>query len=189
MRNFILISTILITGWVHAQTAAMQVLVDDLNKKTGVVLEAWIEEAPITVGKSGTLYAGKIAWVELSNGIVSLTGHEVIVKVTVDENQQITTQTAYWVNGLPEPLKEETPADPLGTDKEILTAVGGNIVKAEIERHAVVGDVAPSATVYGYREIDGKPVEFKVVVYSKGGVLVSNEPTDKATVSAEAIKP
>jgi len=109
MRNFILISTILITGWVHAQTAAMQVLVDELNAKTGVVLEAWIEDAPVSMGRAGTLYAGKIAWVQVDSSIVSQKGHEVIVKVITDENQQVTSETAYWVNNLPDPLKPATP--------------------------------------------------------------------------------
>lgn len=98
------------------------------------------------------------------------------------------TGEAFWSSREPTPITEKpAPADPLGTDKEILTAVGGNIVKAEITRHPIVGDVPPSATVYGYREVDGTPVEFKVVVYSKGGVLVSNEPTEKAA-TVEAVK-
>jgi len=137
MRNFILISTILITGWVQAQTAAMQALVDDLNEKTGVVLEAWIEDAPVSMGRAGTLYAGRIAWVEANNNIVSQKGHEVIVKVVIDENQQITSETAYWVNTLPEPLK------PVAADAFILgrTAAAANNPKrpftaAEVESFA-----------------------------------------------------
>lgn len=131
----------------------------------------------------GDLWLQKVRYRVIENGVVKVKDAAIVA-----EFKGLPEENAWWLEEVPGPLKEapEAEADPLGTDKEILTAVGGNIVRAEIERHPVVGDVAPSATVYGYREVDGKPVEFKVVVYSKGGTLVSNEPVDKATAAAAA---
>jgi hypothetical protein len=113
------------------------------------------------------------------NAILDNTVAVVVEDATGDANWQGRVPSVITAAAVPK-------ADPLGTDKEILTAVGGNIVKAEITRHPVVGDVAPSATVVGYRDVDGKTVEFKVVVYSKGGVLVSNEPVGAAAAEAVA---
>lgn len=127
-------------------------------------------------------------WAIAQISYLQITG-DAITDNTVAVMVNTKTNEAFWSNRAPSVLppkpSEEIPA--VGTDKQILTAVGGNIVKAEIIRHPIVADVPPSATVVGYREIDGKPVEFKVVVYSKGGVLVSNEPTEKAATT-ESVK-
>lgn len=132
------------------------------------------------------LYYCRLVWLIDEGETIKKESKDVLI---IDAGKPGSEEVIGWLGEQPAFMKPAPDADPLGTDKEILTAVGGNIVKAEITRHPVVGDVAPSATVYGYREIDGKPVEFKVVVYRKGDVLVSNEPTDKAASAAAALEP
>lgn len=166
----------------------LQAKVDALNAAPGV-LEAWVDKAPVSMGKAGTLYAGRVAWVQVTGAIVEQKGAEVVVRNLGLIENKVNVEEAFWVGDTPAPLKEpvdKTPA--VGTDKAILEAVGGVIVKADIQRSAAVGDTPPSATVTGVREVDGKTVEFKAVVYLKGDVLVSSEPTTKA-LSAAALEP
>lgn len=132
------------------------------------------------------LYYCRLVWLIDEGETIKKESKDVLI---IDAGKPGSEEVIGWLGEQPAFMKPAQAADPLGTDREILTAVGGNIVKAEITRHPVVGDVAPSATVYGYREIEGKPVEFKVVVYRKGDVLVSNEPTDKAAASADVKAP
>ena len=120
-------------------------------------------------------------WAIAQISYLQITG-DAIADNTVAVMVNTKTGEAFWSNRAPSVLPPKQ-VEEVGTDKEILTAVGGNIVKAEIQRSASVGDVPPSATVVGYREIDGKTIEFKVVVYSKGGVLVSDEPTAAAVAA------
>ena len=136
----------------------------------------------------GDLWLQRVRYRVIENGVVRVKDAAIVA-----EFKGLPEENAWWLEEVPGPLREapEAEADPLGTDVEILAAVGGVVLKAEIERHPVVADSLPSATVSGYREVDGKPTEFKVVVYSKGGTLVSNEPVDKATAAAapvEAVK-
>lgn len=133
----------------------------------------------------GDLWLQRVRYRVVENGVVKIKD-----AVIAAEAKGLPEENARWLEDVPDPLKEApvAEADPLGTDEEILTAVGGVVLKAQIERHAVVGDSLPSATVAGYREVDGTPVEFKVVVYNKGGVLVSSEPVDKATAAAAAVE-
>ena len=103
MKYFIALLTIALAAFTQAES--LQAKVDALGAAPGV-LEAWIDIAPVSMGKAGTLYAGKVAWVEVSNGTVSQKGIDVIVQHLGVVNQE----AAYWVNDLPGPLKP-APAD------------------------------------------------------------------------------
>lgn len=97
-RYLILWLAVAVSAIAGAET--LQQKVDALNAKVGVVLEAWIEVAPVSMGRAGTLYAGRVAWVEIINGTVSQKGHEVIVK----DLGVVGKESAYWVNSIPGPL-------------------------------------------------------------------------------------
>lgn len=103
MKYFIALLTIALAAFTQAES--LQAKVDALGAAPGV-LEAWIDIAPVSMGKAGTLYAGKVAWVEVSNGTVSQKGIDVIVQHLGEVGQE----AAYWVNDLPGPLKA-APAD------------------------------------------------------------------------------
>ncbi len=98
MKYFIALLTIALAAFTQAES--LQAKVDALGAAPGV-LEAWIDIAPVSMGKAGTLYAGKVAWVEVSNGTVSQKGIDVIVQHLGEVGQE----AAYWVNDLPGPLK------------------------------------------------------------------------------------
>jgi len=113
MKYLILILALTLGAVAHAQTAAVEGKVAELNAKTGVVLLAWIERAPNTNGGQlpGALYSSRVAWIEIVNGLASFKGQDLIVKVTEDAQGQVLTQTAYWLGGsLPGPL-QPAPAD------------------------------------------------------------------------------
>jgi len=95
--------TITLGAFAHADT--LQQKVDALGAAPNV-LEAWIETAPVSFGRAGTLYAGRIAWVEISGATVQQKGIEVIVKNLGVVGQE----QAYWVGSLPVPL-QPAPAD------------------------------------------------------------------------------
>jgi len=101
LRYIILWAAVALAAITGADT--LQQKVDALGAAPNV-LEAWIEVAPVSFGRAGTLYAGKVAWVEVSGQTVQQRGIEVIVK-----NLGIVGQEqAYWVNDLPGPLKPST---------------------------------------------------------------------------------
>jgi hypothetical protein len=188
MRTFITLLACFLTLTVYPAT--LEQLREELDNVDGVlvaVIQADDKGKPITkplamlrVSENVTIdlfpgyHVANISYLYFDGSAIA----DNTVAVVVDE----ATDEANWQGRVPSVITAAAPkADPLGTDQEILTAVGGTILKAEIARHPVVGDSAPSATVVGYREVDGKPTEFKVVVYSKGGVLVSSEPVGTAT--------
>lgn len=104
---FLTLITVAVTD-ATGQTAAVQTKVDALNAAPGV-LEAWIDEAPKTFGKAGTLYFSRVAWVQVVGTVVEQKGADVLVKVVEDANHQVTSQTAYWVGTVPGPLAAAVP--------------------------------------------------------------------------------
>jgi len=98
LRYLILWAAVAIAAITNADT--LQQKVDALGAAPNV-LEAWIEVAPVSFGRAGTLYAGKVAWVEVSGATVQQRGIEVIVKNLGVVGQE----AAYWVGSLPTPLQ------------------------------------------------------------------------------------
>ena len=86
----------------------LQAKVDALNAAPGV-LEAWVDKAPVSMGKAGTLYAGRVAWVQVTGAIVEQKGAEVIVKNLGLVVNEINTEQAYWVGSVPGPLAAAVP--------------------------------------------------------------------------------
>lgn len=91
-----------------ANATTLQQQVDALNAAPGV-LEAWVDKAPVSMGKAGTLYAGRIAWVQVSGSIVEQKGAEVIVKNLGLIVNEVNTEQAYWVGSVPGPLAAAVP--------------------------------------------------------------------------------
>lgn len=91
-----------------AQATTLQQQVDLLNAAPGV-LEAWVDKAPVSMGKAGTLYAGRVAWVQVTGSIVEQKGAEVIVKNLGLIVNEINTEQAYWVGSVPGPLAAAVP--------------------------------------------------------------------------------
>lgn len=80
----------------------VQQKLDALNAKSGVVLAAWIEVTPRTMGRS-PLHLGTIAWIQISGDHVTSKSADIIVA-----NMGVVGQeAAYWVGGTPEPLRGE----------------------------------------------------------------------------------
>lgn len=96
--------------WAAVAVAAMagadslQQRVDALDAAPNV-LEAWIDTAPVSIGRAGTVYAGRVAWVESSGSTATQRGVDVIVVNLGVVGQE----AAYWLNAIPEPLKPATP--------------------------------------------------------------------------------
>ena len=86
-----------------AQATTLQQQVDALNAAPGV-LEAWVDKAPVSMGKAGTLYAGRVAWVQVTGSVVEQKGAEVIVKNLGLVVNEVNTEQAYWVGSVPGPL-------------------------------------------------------------------------------------
>ncbi len=104
----------LIIGFLISLTAlasyadTLQAKVDALNAAPGV-LEAWVDKAPVSMGKAGTLYAGRVAWVQVTGAIVEQKGAEVIVKNLGLVVNEVNTEQAYWVGSVPGPLAAAVP--------------------------------------------------------------------------------
>lgn len=101
MKHLILIFAITLAGIASADT--LQQRVDALGAAPNV-LEAWIEVAPVSIGRAGTVYAGRVAWVESTGSTATQRGIEVIVVNLGVVGQE----AAFWLNDVPGPLKTET---------------------------------------------------------------------------------
>lgn len=101
MKHLILCIAIALAGIATADT--LQQRVDALDAAPNV-LEAWIEVAPVSIGRAGTVYAGRVAWVESTGSTATQRGIEVIVVNLGVVGQE----AAYWLNEVPGPLKTET---------------------------------------------------------------------------------
>jgi len=102
LRYAILWAAVAVAAIVQADT--LQQRVDALDAAPNV-LEAWIDTAPVSIGRAGTVYAGRVAWVESSGSTATQRGVDVIVVNLGVVGQE----AAYWLNAIPEPLK---PAEP-----------------------------------------------------------------------------
>lgn len=101
-RYIILWAAVAVAAIAGADT--LQQRVDALDAAPNV-LEAWIDTAPVSIGRAGTVYAGRVAWVESSGSTATQKGIEVIVVNLGVVGQE----AAYWLNAIPEPLKPATP--------------------------------------------------------------------------------
>lgn len=102
LRYAILWAPVAVAAIVQADT--LQQRVDALDAAPNV-LEAWIEVAPVSIGRAGTVYAGRVAWVESTGATATQKGIEVIVVNLGVVGQE----AAFWLNAIPEPLKPATP--------------------------------------------------------------------------------
>ena len=102
MRYLIAFLTLILAGVAVADS--LQQRVDALDAAPNV-LEAWIDTAPVSIGRAGTVYAGRVAWVESSGSTATQRGVDVIVINLGVVGQE----AAYWLNSIPEPLKPATP--------------------------------------------------------------------------------
>jgi hypothetical protein len=102
MKYLILFATLTQAALSYGDT--LQQRVDALDGAPNV-LEAWIEVAPVSIGRAGTVYAGRVAWVESTGATATQKGIEVIVVNLGVVGQE----AAYWLNAIPEPLKPATP--------------------------------------------------------------------------------
>jgi hypothetical protein len=102
MKYLILFATLTLAAITYADT--LQQRVDALDAAPNV-LEAWIEVAPVSIGRAGTVYAGRVAWVESTGSTATQKGIEVIVVNLGVVGQE----AAYWLNAIPEPLKPAAP--------------------------------------------------------------------------------
>lgn len=102
LRYAILWAAVAVAAIAGADT--LQQRVDALDAAPNV-LEAWIEVAPVSIGRAGTVYAGRVAWVESTGATATQKGIEVIVINLGVVGQE----AAYWLNAIPEPLKPATP--------------------------------------------------------------------------------
>lgn len=101
-RYIILWAAVAVAAIAGADT--LQQRVDALDAAPNV-LEAWIDTAPVSIGRAGTVYAGRVAWVESSGSTATQRGVDVIVVNLGAVGQE----AAYWLNAIPEPLKPATP--------------------------------------------------------------------------------
>lgn len=144
--------------------------------KPGVISCNWeYEKEPKPIRNHGEIYEGTLSWYYDDEAGVRRKGFHVVQIQNLGDRDH---EKAVWLGDPPE---IDAATDALGTDDEIVAALGKTIIKARVNRDK--GDLA--ATVTGVEEIDGKPVEFKAMVYRKGGSLVSGDVTEKA---AEAVK-
>lgn len=102
--RLILITLLTICG--TAQAVTVQGLLDALNAKTGVVLSAWIDVTPAVMPRSN-LHLGTIAWVEIADGAVTKQSKDIIVKDLGVVVNEVNIEEAYWVGGVPAPLRPE----------------------------------------------------------------------------------
>lgn len=102
MKYLIAFMTLILAGVAGADS--LQQRVDALDAAPNV-LEAWIDTAPVSIGRAGTVYAGRVAWVESSGSTATQRGVDVIVVNLGVVGQE----AAFWLNSIPEPLK---PAEP-----------------------------------------------------------------------------
>lgn len=102
----LLIITLLTLCGLSAQATTVQGLLDALNAKTGVVLSAWIDVTPAVMPRSD-LHLGTIAWVEITDGAVTKQTKDIIIKDLGDVVEGVNIEQAYWVGGVPGPLKPE----------------------------------------------------------------------------------
>jgi hypothetical protein len=102
MKYLILFATLTLAALSYGDT--LQQRVDALDGAPNV-LEAWIEVAPVSIGRAGTVYAGRVAWVESTGATATQRGVDVIVVNLGVVGQE----AAYWLNAIPEPLKPATP--------------------------------------------------------------------------------
>jgi hypothetical protein len=102
MKYLILFATLTLAALSYGDT--LQQRVDALDGAPNV-LEAWIEVAPVSIGRAGTVYAGRVAWVENTGATATQKGIEVIVVNLGVVGQE----AAFWLNAIPEPLKPATP--------------------------------------------------------------------------------
>lgn len=101
LRYAILWAAVAVAALTHADS--LQQRVDALDAAPNV-LEAWIDTAPVSIGRAGTVYAGRVAWVESSGSTATQRGVDVIVVNLGVVGQE----AAYWLNAIPEPLKPST---------------------------------------------------------------------------------
>ena len=102
LRYAILWAAVAVAALTHADS--LQQRVDALDAAPNV-LEAWIDTAPVSIGRAGTVYAGRVAWVESSGSTATQRGVDVIVVNLGVVGQE----AAFWLNAIPEPLKPATP--------------------------------------------------------------------------------
>lgn len=102
--RLILITLLTLCG--TAQAVTVQGLLDALNAKTGVVLSAWIDVTPAVMPRSN-LHLGTIAWVEIADGAVTKQSKDIIIKDLGVVENEVNIEQAYWVGGVPAPLKAE----------------------------------------------------------------------------------
>lgn len=102
MKYLIAFMTLILAGVAGADS--LQQRVDALDAAPNV-LEAWIDTAPVSIGRAGTVYAGRVAWVESSGSTATQRGVDVIV-INLG---MVGQEAAFWLNAIPEPLK---PAEP-----------------------------------------------------------------------------
>lgn len=102
----LLIITLLTICGLSAQAVTVQGLLDALNAKTGVVLSAWIDVTPATMTRSN-LHLGTIAWVEIADGAVTKQTKDIIIKDSGVVVEGVNIEQAYWVGGVPGPLRPE----------------------------------------------------------------------------------
>lgn len=100
LRYAILWAAVAVAALTHADS--LQQRVDALDAAPNV-LEAWIDTAPVSIGRAGTVYAGRVAWVESSGSTATQRGVDVIVVNLGVVGQE----AAYWLNEVPAPLKTE----------------------------------------------------------------------------------
>lgn len=102
--RLLIITLLTLCGTAHAVT--VQGLLDALNAKTGVVLSAWIDVTPAVMPRSD-LHLGTIAWVEIADGAVTKQTKDIIIKDLGDVVEGVNIEQAYWVGGVPGPLRPE----------------------------------------------------------------------------------
>lgn len=131
LRYLILWLAVAVAAITNADT--LQQRVDALDAAPNV-LEAWIEVQPISMGRAGTLYAARVAWVESTGATASQRGVEVIVKNSGLVVNGVNVEEAYWVNDLPGPLKP-APADAYITGRTSEAAANPKrpFTRAEVE--------------------------------------------------------
>jgi hypothetical protein len=86
----------------------VQQMLDAMNAAPNV-LEAWIEKAPASFGRAGTLYSGRIAWAQVVNGVAEVRGADIMVKNLGLVVNEVNVEETYWIGHLPAPLVAAVP--------------------------------------------------------------------------------
>lgn len=162
LRYAILWAAVAVAAMAGADT--LQQRVDALDAAPNV-LEAWIDTAPVSIGRAGTVYAGRVAWVESSGSTATQRGVDVIVVNLGVVGQE----AAYWLNSIPEPLK---PAEP----DAYITGRTQPFTKAQVESFCNTQWKATSGNAAA-RDV----IEFTVANVSGNTVRVSGLFHDVAT--------